>query len=174
MAGSVRLVLTFHNHQPVGNFDGVFEQAYRDAYLPFLDVMQDYPEIPFGLHTSGSLLEWLEPNHPEYIDRLRQMVSSSQVEIIGGAFYEPILANIPRRDRIGQIRTFTQYLQGARYIVLCADDEEAPGELSPVDSVRFTVYRAASRCPTGQCAERNTTARRDRERRSTVGSDHDR
>ena len=110
MAGSVRLVLTFHNHQPVGNFDGVFEQAYRDSYLPFLDVMQDYPEIPFGLHTSGSLLEWLEPNHPEYIDRLRRMVASSQVEIIGGAFYEPILANIPRRDRIGQISTFTQHL----------------------------------------------------------------
>jgi hypothetical protein len=110
MAGSVRLVLTFHNHQPVGNFDGVFEQAYRDSYLPFLDVMQDYPEIPFGLHTSGSLLEWLEPNHPEYIDRLRKMVASSQVEIIGGAFYEPILANIPRRDRIGQIQTFTQHL----------------------------------------------------------------
>jgi len=110
MAGSVRLVLTFHNHQPVGNFDGVFEQAYRDSYLPFLDVMQDYPEIPFGLHTSGSLLEWLEPHHPEYIDRLRKMVSSSQVEIIGGAFYEPILANIPRRDRIGQIQSFTQHL----------------------------------------------------------------
>lgn len=110
MAGSVRLVLTFHNHQPVGNFDGVFEQAYRDSYLPFLDVMQDYPEIPFGLHTSGSLLEWLEPNHPEYIDRLRRMVASSQVEIIGGAFYEPILANIPRRDRIGQIQTYTQHL----------------------------------------------------------------
>jgi hypothetical protein len=110
MAGSVRLVLTFHNHQPVGNFDGVFEQAYRDSYLPFLDVMQDYPEIPFGLHTSGSLLEWLEPNHPEYIDRLRKMVASSQVEIIGGAFYEPILANIPRRDRIGQISTYTQHL----------------------------------------------------------------
>ncbi len=110
MAGSVRLVLTFHNHQPVGNFDGVFEQAYRDSYLPFLDVMQDYPEIPFGLHTSGSLLEWLEPNHPEYIERLRSMVASSQVEIIGGAFYEPILANIPRRDRIGQIQTYTQHL----------------------------------------------------------------
>jgi len=110
MSGSVRLVLTFHNHQPVGNFDGVFEQAYRDSYLPFLDVMQDYPEICFGLHTSGSLLEWLEQAHPEYIDRLRKMVASSQVEIIGGAFYEPILANIPRRDRIGQIRTYSQHL----------------------------------------------------------------
>ncbi len=110
MAGSVRLVLAFHNHQPVGNFDGVFEQAYRDSYRPFLDVLQDYPEIPFGLHTSGSLLEWLEVRHPEYIDRVRKMVASAQVEIIGGAFYEPILANIPRRDRIGQIQRFTEHL----------------------------------------------------------------
>lgn len=110
MAGSVRLVLAFHNHQPVGNFDGVFEQAYRDSYRPFLDVMQDYPEIPFGLHTSGSLLEWLEIRHPEYIDRVRKMVASAQIEIIGGAFYEPILANIPRRDRIGQIQRFSEHL----------------------------------------------------------------
>jgi len=110
MAGSVRLVLAFHNHQPVGNFDGVFEQAYRDSYHPFLDVLQDYPEIPFGLHTSGSLLEWLEVRHPEYIDRVRKMVASSQIEIIGGAFYEPILSNIPRRDRIGQIQRYSEHL----------------------------------------------------------------
>ena len=110
MAGSVRLVLAFHNHQPVGNFDGVFEQAYRDSYRPFLDVLQDYPEIPFGLHTSGSLLEWLEVRHPEYIDRVRKMVASAQIEIIGGAFYEPILSNIPRRDRIGQIQRFSEHL----------------------------------------------------------------
>ena len=110
MVGSVRLVLAFHNHQPVGNFDGVFEQAYRDSYQPFLDVLQDYPEIPFGLHTSGSLLEWLEVRHPEYIDRVRTMVASSQIEIIGGAFYEPILSNIPRRDRIGQIQRFSEHL----------------------------------------------------------------
>lgn len=110
MAGSLRLVLAFHNHQPVGNFDGVFEQAYRDSYRPFLDVLQDYPEIPFGLHTSGSLLEWLEVRHPEYIDRVRKMVASSQIEIIGGAFYEPILSNIPRRDRIGQIQRYSEHL----------------------------------------------------------------
>ena len=110
MAGSVRLVLAFHNHQPVGNFDGVFEQAYRDSYRPFLDVLQDYPEIPFGLHTSGSLLEWLEVRHPEYIDRVRKMVASAQIEIIGGAFYEPILSNIPRRDRIGQIQRYSEHL----------------------------------------------------------------
>ena len=34
-----------------------------------------------------------------------------QTEIIGGAFYEPILANIPRRDRIGQIQAYTRHLE---------------------------------------------------------------
>ncbi|MCA9083863.1 MAG: DUF1926 domain-containing protein [Planctomycetaceae bacterium] len=111
MAGTVRLILALHNHQPIGNFDGVFEQAYQESYLPFLDVMQEFPDIPFALHTSGSLLEWLEKAHPEYIDRVRSLVAHHQVEIIGGAYYEPILANIPRRDRIGQISLYTDHLE---------------------------------------------------------------
>ena len=111
MAGTVRLILAFHNHQPIGNFDGVFEQSYQESYLPFLNVVQEYPDIPFALHTSGSLLEWLETAHPEYIERVKGLVAQNQVEIIGGAYYEPILANIPRRDRIGQISMYTQHLE---------------------------------------------------------------
>lgn len=111
MAGTVRLILAFHNHQPIGNFDGIFEQSYQESYLPFLNVLEEYPDVPFALHTSGSLLEWLEVAHPEYIDRLRAMVARNQVEIVGGAFYEPILANIPRRDRIGQITSYTEHLE---------------------------------------------------------------
>lgn len=111
MAGTLRLILALHNHQPVGNFDGVFEQSYQESYLPFLNVVSDYPEIPFALHTSGSLLEWIEQRHPEYIDRIRSLVERGQTEIIGGAFYEPILANIPRRDRVGQIQLYTQHLE---------------------------------------------------------------
>ena len=111
MAGTVRLILAFHNHQPIGNFEGVFEQSYQESYLPFLNVLEEYPDIPFALHTSGSLLEWMEKAHPEYVERVRGMVSRNQVEIIGGAFYEPILANIPRRDRIGQISMYTEHLE---------------------------------------------------------------
>jgi hypothetical protein len=110
MAGTVRLVLALHNHQPIGNFDGVFEQSFHESYEPFLNVMQDYADIPFALHTSGSLLEWLELHKPDYIFRLQQLVSAGQVEIIGGAFFEPILSNIPRRDRIGQIQMYTEHL----------------------------------------------------------------
>ena len=106
-----RLILALHDHQPVGNFDGVFEGAYRDAYLPFLEVMEDYPGIPFVLHTSGPLLEWLVERQPEYVERVRALVESGRVEILGGAFFEPILTMIPHRDRVGQIREYSNYLE---------------------------------------------------------------
>jgi alpha-amylase len=113
----VRLILALHNHQPVGNFDGVFEEAYRTSYRPFLDVLERYPEIPFALHTSGPLLEWLVERHPEYIARVRAFVEAGRVEVMGGGFFEPILTMIPFRDRVGQIRSFSRYLEalfGAR------------------------------------------------------------
>jgi len=111
MSSRIRLVLALHDHQPIGNFDGVFEAAYQDSYWPFLDVLEKYPEIPVALHTSGSLLEWLVDKHPEYIDRIRMLADRGQIEIIGGPFYEPILATIPRRDRVGQIAAYSHYLE---------------------------------------------------------------
>ncbi len=110
MSPSVRLVLVFHNHQPVGNFDGVFEGAYQESYLPFLEVMEQYERLPIALHTSGSLMEWLVAHHPEYVDRLAALVAEGRVEIVGGAYYEPILTMIPSRDRVGQISRYADWL----------------------------------------------------------------
>lgn len=108
---AVRLILALHDHQPVGNFDGVFEASYKESYLPFLDTLERYPEIAFALHTSGPLVEWLVEQHPEYIARVRALARTGRVEILGGGFYEPILTMIPHRDRVGQIRDFTRYLE---------------------------------------------------------------
>lgn len=109
--GRIRLVLAVHNHQPIGNFEGVCEAAYEDSYSPFLDVLEDFPGLSICLHNSGSLLEWLATAHPEYIERVRGLVELGQVEILGGPFYEPILSCIPRRDRIGQIVAYSKYLK---------------------------------------------------------------
>jgi hypothetical protein len=111
MQNSIRFILVLHDHQPVGNFDHVFEQSYQDAYLPFLDIFERYPQLKMGLHTSGPLIEWLDARHPDYLDRLANLVAADRLEIIGGAFYEPILAMIPPRDRIGQIQTFSRWLE---------------------------------------------------------------
>jgi alpha-amylase len=106
-----RLILALHDHQPVGNFDGVFESSYQESYRPWLDAMEAFPEVHYALHTSGPLLEWLVEHHPDYIARVRALARSGRIEILGGGFYEPVLTMIPRRDRVGQIRTFTRYLE---------------------------------------------------------------
>jgi alpha-amylase/alpha-mannosidase (GH57 family) len=108
---ALRFCLVLHNHQPVGNFGGVFEQAYQDSYLPFLEVFEPYSELRLSLHTSGPLMEWLDQNHPEYLDRLARLTAMGRIEILGGPFYEPILTMIPSRDRVGQITQYTQWLE---------------------------------------------------------------
>ena len=80
-----------HNHQPVGNFGHVLEQAYEDAYWPFLKILSKHPSIKLTLHTSGFLLDWLIENRPEYMELLRSMAASGQVELMGGGYYEPVL-----------------------------------------------------------------------------------
>lgn len=110
MSHQVSLCLVLHNHQPIGNFDGVIEQAYQDSYLPFLDLFEGYDSLRLSLHTSGPLMLWLAENHPEYIDRVKALVAAERVEILGGPIYEPILPMLPGRDRVGQIRTYTDYL----------------------------------------------------------------
>lgn len=110
MPHPIRLCLALHNHQPVGNFDGVFEQSYQDSYLPFLDIFAEYTDLKISLHTSGPLMEWLDENHPDYVDRLASLVTAGRIEILGGAFYEPILTMIPSADRRGQISDYTNWL----------------------------------------------------------------
>ncbi|MHB8971744.1 MAG: alpha-amylase/4-alpha-glucanotransferase domain-containing protein [Pirellulaceae bacterium] len=111
MTNPLRFCLVLHNHQPIGNFDSVFEQAYQDSYLPFLDVFEPYGDLRLSLHTSGPLLEWLDDHHPDYVDRLARLVAAGRIEIVGGAYYEPILTMIPSRDRIGQITQYRHWLE---------------------------------------------------------------
>ncbi|MGD9647959.1 MAG: alpha-amylase/4-alpha-glucanotransferase domain-containing protein, partial [Pirellulales bacterium] len=70
-----------------------------------------YPSIRFALHNSGCLTEWLSGNHPDYLDRVAGLVASGRVELIGGPWQEAILPMLPSRDRIGQIRQHSQWIE---------------------------------------------------------------
>ena len=117
MTSHATLCLVLHNHQPIGNFDGVIESAYQDSYLPFLTVFEQFERLKLSLHTSGPLMQWLVERHPEYIDRLRLLVDSGRIEILGGPQYEPILTMLPRRDRVGQIKSYTHFLHNTLGVV---------------------------------------------------------
>ena len=108
---TINVVFAVHNHQPIGNFESVFEEAYQRSYKPFLDVLQHHPTIRFTQHWTGPLLEWLVRSHPECIETMRVMVRRGQLELLTGAYYEAILAVIPEEDRIGQVRKLSAYLK---------------------------------------------------------------
>jgi len=107
----VKFIFGIHNHQPVGNFDFVFEDAYQKSYLPFLKVLQKHPKIRMTIHFTGCLLDWLEIHHPELFPMVKTMVQRGQVEVMSGAYYEPILSVIPEADRQGQIQKLTGYVK---------------------------------------------------------------
>jgi len=107
---SIRLCLVIHNHQPIGNFDDVFQQSYVDSYLPFLNEFEPFENLKLTLHLSGPLAIWLNEHHPDYLDRIADLVEQRRLEIIGGPMYEPILTMLPTRDRIGQINAYTTWL----------------------------------------------------------------
>ncbi|PYT94265.1 MAG: hypothetical protein DMG36_05800 [Acidobacteria bacterium] len=117
MPQTFHLALLIHAHQPCGNFEHVLEKSYDNSYLPFLQHLEEHPRVHLGLHYSGPLLTWIEQHRPEYFARLKKLVQSGQVELIGGGFYEPILVSIPPEDQFEQITRLACYLEthfGAR------------------------------------------------------------
>jgi alpha-amylase len=104
LAPRISLALVLHNHQPVGNFGWVIEEAFRSAYEPMLAALERHPRIRVGLHYTGPLLEWLEVEHPQAVARLAALADRGQVEILGGGWTEPVLASLPQPDRVAQLR----------------------------------------------------------------------
>ncbi|WP_373531417.1 alpha-amylase/4-alpha-glucanotransferase domain-containing protein [Vampirovibrio sp.] len=111
MGNQINLILGMHNHQPVDNWDHVIEDAYVKCYKPFLDVLENHPKVGMSLHYTGYLLDWLFERHPEIIDQLKRLIQRGQVEMISGAYYEPIIAIIPDADKQGQIEKLTDRVE---------------------------------------------------------------
>ena len=105
-----KLALVIHFHQPVGNLDVVVQHATDRCYRPFIETLADYPDLKMTLHYSGCLLEWLEANASDVTEMITALSARGQIELMTGGFYEPILAALPGRDQLGQIRMLTEHL----------------------------------------------------------------
>lgn len=108
---ATRLLWAVHSHQPVGNFDFVFENAFRNAYEPFVDVLERHPTVGVDFHFSGILLDWLDKNRPEFLERVAALVRRGQCGLLAGAYHEPILPPIPRHDQVGQVAALADRLE---------------------------------------------------------------
>jgi 4-alpha-glucanotransferase len=111
MRDKINLALIFHNHQPVGNFDDVFQAAYDMAYVKLVELMERHPQVKAAMHFSGSLRDWLLIHQPALYERLQVLVTRGQLEIIGGAYYEPILVMLNDADKHGQLRKLSDAIE---------------------------------------------------------------
>jgi len=99
----VGFVFGVHLHQPVGNFDHVFEGHLRDVYRPLVERLAERRFFPFTLHISGPLLEWLEAHDAAYLDLIGRLAAEGHVELLLAGFYEPVLASLVPADRVEQV-----------------------------------------------------------------------
>ncbi len=100
-----------HNHQPVGNFDYVFEDAFSRCYAPFIDILERYPLVKCNLHITGPLYDWIISHRRHFMDKIKAMVKKGQLEIISGGYYEPILPIIPDEDKYSQIELMNKFIK---------------------------------------------------------------
>ncbi len=96
-------VFGVHLHQPVGNFDHVFAEHLRDVYRPLVERLAERRFLPFTLHLSGPLLEWLEAHDAAYLDLIGRLAADGHIELLLAGFYEPVLASLPPADRVEQV-----------------------------------------------------------------------
>jgi hypothetical protein len=111
MTDPIRFCFGLHLHQPVGNFGYVFEQHVREVYRPFLEHVRAQQFFPITLHVSGPLIEWLDQHEPSLLDDIADLARDGRVELLLAGFYEPVLASLPRADRLTQVRWMRESLR---------------------------------------------------------------
>ncbi len=149
----LRFTFGVHLHQPIGNFDSVFEDHVANVYLPFLRRIAERDLFPIALHISGTLLEWMEEHDARYLDMVGSLAARGKVELLLAGMYEPVLVALPREDRIEQIAWMREAL-ARRFGVnarglwltervwepgLAADLADAGVEFALVDDHHFSV-----------------------------------
>lgn len=107
----LHLACTLHFHQPTGVGPRALDRAFDDYYDVVLDVVEEDPNLRLNLHFTGTILEHALARRPAFIDRLRTLWKQDRVEVLGGAFHDPVLPAIPERDALGQIQYTSSFLK---------------------------------------------------------------
>jgi alpha-amylase/alpha-mannosidase (GH57 family) len=79
--------------------------VFQQSYQPLLAFLLESRQAHLTLNITASLLEQLgEWGMGEWLERLRKLVLSGQVELTGTAAYHPLLPKLPREERVRQIK----------------------------------------------------------------------
>ncbi len=109
--GTTHLLFGIHCHQPVDNFHSVVHDAIAKSYRPFFENVERFGGFAFSVHFSGWLLEFIREHDPSLFGLMKRLAGEGRIEFFTGGFYEPILAVIPSKDRIEQVKKLSAYIK---------------------------------------------------------------
>ncbi len=102
-----KLLFGVHMHQPVDNLGVAVKKAIELSYAPFFEIMSEYREFKFALHSSGWILKYIKDNYSKVFANIQKC----NIEFFTGGYYEPILSSIDRESQINQIKKLTHFIE---------------------------------------------------------------
>jgi len=102
-----KLLFGVHMHQPVDNLGVAVKKAIELSYAPFFEIMSEYREFKFALHSSGWILKYIKDNYPKVFANIQKC----NIEFFTGGYYEPILSSIDRESQINQIKKLIHFIE---------------------------------------------------------------
>ena len=106
-----KMEICFALHADYNIIDTVVKADYSPLYTAIFSNLYASSSVPITLALSGNFVEWTQKNHSHFFDVLSEMLNRKQIEILGNAFYEPLIPMIPPADLIEQIEYMTDILR---------------------------------------------------------------
>lgn len=105
------LIVGVYHTSEIDTSDQDFEQIYQQVYLPLLTLLYEYPKVRTTLYIPGTLVQWFDKERPEVTMLLQELSKRRQIEFLSGGRYDPYLAILPPKDRVGQVELMTTLLR---------------------------------------------------------------
>ncbi|MDD4271283.1 MAG: hypothetical protein PHF50_00575 [Patescibacteria group bacterium] len=101
-----------HFYQPPTAAGETIVEAVEKSYKRIISALKRNRQIKFTLNLTGCLLERLEIlGYKELINDLKALVASGQIELTGSAAFHPLLALLPDKEIIRQIKLNEEILK---------------------------------------------------------------
>src|SRR5262245_53311501 len=104
----ISLVIVFVDTHSAGERHETLRATVERVVRPLCGALEAFPQVSANLALSGSLLDWLELEDMQTIERIAALVAKKQVEVLAVPHYGCPIHLVPSRDAVDQIHRNVQ------------------------------------------------------------------
>lgn len=107
----MKLMIGAYSQISSGSPTPVYDRALVCVFKPLLTYLYNSSDSVLQLYLSGSIMEWLECNHPEVNMLIADLARKGRVELISGSYHQSVLSLLSPKDRSNQIELDTTWIR---------------------------------------------------------------